>query len=574
MEVNMVYRTEYPRPQLQRDSYICLNGAWQFALDPGESLPERGLFDPEHYPLTITVPFCSESPLSGINNKDFMNAVAYRRTIAVPDLEGGRLLLHFGACDYETECYVGQTLAGRHIGGYSSFAFDITDAVPAPGDYVLTVYVRDHNRSGNQGRGKQSPAYFSQACDYTRTTGIWQTVWMERVPQTHITSLRLVPGLSAAQLVVEGELNRWDTGTVPVTVLFQGEAVAAATAAFSGRSFSLCIPIPDPQPWEPGTPNLYDLELRLTTDLGCSDQIRSYFGMRDISFAGNAFVLNGKKLFLRTVLDQGFYPDGIYTAPTDEALRNDILLSQQAGFNGARLHQKVFEERFLYHCDQLGYLVFEEYPDAGSNRDSAAIFLPIAAEWSECIVRDRSHPAIIGWCPYNETSVTRNPDLMRETYLLTRRLDPTRPVIDTSGYTHEITDIYDVHDYEQDPAVFARHMDGAATEACWKNNPEQEQYGGQPYFVSEYGGIWWSNSADDGWGYGKRPESLEEFYTRYEGLTKTLLNHPQICGFCYTQLTDIEQEQNGIYTFDRSPKFDVARIRAVNTLPAAIESTD
>jgi beta-galactosidase/beta-glucuronidase len=566
----MQYRIDYPRPQLKRDSFICLNGTWKFTIDYGETLPERGFFSDTNYNMEIIVPFCPESPLSGIACRDFMNSVAYQKKVKLPNLRGDRLILHFGACDYETEVYIDRNLVGRHIGGYSSFSFDITDFLSSD-ECTITVYARDHGRSGRQGRGKQSPKYFSNACDYTRTTGIWQTVWMEQVPPLFIKNIRLTPKLANSELFISGSVNKWSRGRLKVIVRLGNKTVAENETHFMGREFLTLIKIHNPEPWEPNHPVLYDLELVLDCNNGCIDTVQSYFGMRDVHLENNAFVLNGKKIFLRTVLDQGFYPDGVYTAPTDNALRNDILLAKKAGFNGARLHQKIFEERFLYHCDQLGYLVFEEYPDAGSDRNSEFIFLPIAAEWSECIERDYSHPSIIGWCPYNETSPARNPKLQRETYMLTRRLDPSRPVIDTSGYTHEITDVYDVHDYEQDPKVFRGHMAKAATVDCWRNFPEFEKYGGQPYFVSEFGGIFWSEEKGNGWGYGESPTSKEEFYKRYEGLAKVLLDNPRICGFCYTQLTDVEQEQNGIYRFDRSEKLDIDRIQRINTLPAKIE---
>lgn len=396
-------------------------------------------------------------------------------------------------------------------------------------------------------RGKQSPAYFSQGCNYTRTTGIWQTVWMEIVPSVYVKSLNL-NGSFLKKEICQKQIPYW------------------------GRTASAIIPITNARSWSPEDPHLYQIEFLIEPENGKSDYIKSYFGMRDVELKGKAFYLNGKPRFLRTVLDQGFYPEGVYTAPDDSDLKRDIQLSQKAGFNGARLHQKVFEERFLFYCDQLGYLVFEEYPDAGSNRNDTSLFLPIISEWSECIERDISHPSIIGWCPYNETCAERDSDLLRQTYRFTRLLDPTRPVIDTSGYTHEITDIYDVHNYEQDPEKFANEMKAAATVGCFRNFPEKENYENQPYFVSEYGGIFWSDETSNGWGYGTPPQNKEAFYQRYEALTHALSDNPNICGYCYTQLTDVEQEQNGIYRFDRSEKFDLDRINKINTSPAAIEN--
>lgn len=566
-------RTEYPRPQLQRDSYFCLNGKWQFAIDAGESLPERGLFNAENYPLEIEVPFCPESVLSGIHNVDFLNAVAYRREVKTPEItEKERLLLHFGACDYETFCYIDGVIAGRHLGGYSSFTFDITQFVKGKESFILNIYAKDHNRSGQQGRGKQSPAYFSQGCDYTRTTGIWQSVWMEVVPSVYVSSLNLNGSFLKEELSLILNLNKYSRGRLTATIYDNGKEIRQKQIPYFGRTISAIIPIDNARSWSPEDPHLYQVELHLEPENEKSDFVKSYFGMRDVELKGKTFYLNGKPRFLRTVLDQGFYPDGVYTAPDDNDLKKDILLSQKAGFNGARLHQKVFEERFLYYCDQLGYLVFEEYPDAGSNRNDTSLFLPILSEWAECMERDISHPSIIGWCPYNETCVERDSDLLRQTYRFTRLLDPTRPVIDTSGYTHEITDIYDVHNYEQDPEKFAEAMKAAATADCFRNFPEKENYENQPYFVSEYGGIFWADEATTGWGYGTPPSDKEAFYQRYEALTRTLLSNPHICGYCYTQLTDVEQEQNGIYRFDRSEKFNMDRIRKINTAPAAIET--
>lgn len=568
----MQYRTEYPRPQLRRDSYRCLNGSWHFAIDSGLSLEERNLFDEANYPLVIEVPFCPESDLSGIGNKDFMGAVAYQQTFYIAEREKEILRLNFGACDYESFVYINKTFAGSHKGGYSSFSFEIQDYIREHADNTITVYVKDDNRSGRQPRGKQSPSYHSKVCDYTRTTGIWQTVWLEWVDSIYIKSLHLTPRPTAKCLTLDASLNTWFTGSVSVTVSLQGRTIAELSVPSRGKSIHFPIFLEDCSYWTPETPTLYDLQLSLQNGNGSYDSIKSYFGMRDISFDGKAFTLNGEKTFLRLILDQGFYKKGIYTAETEEELIQDIVLAKQAGFNGARLHQKIFEERFLYHCDRLGYLVFGEYPDAGLDKENDDNFLAAAGEWMECVNRDYSHPCIIGWCPLNETTKTRSKSFLRGFYELTANLDPHRPVIDASGFTHVITDIYDVHDYEQDTDVFARHMKYAGTEKSWLNHPDEEVYENQPYFVSEYGGIWWCEDEDSGsWGYGSRPKDIGEFYVRYERLTKTLLNNPKICGFCYTQLTDVEQEKNGIYTYDRKPKFDLEKIRDINSSAAAIE---
>jgi beta-galactosidase/beta-glucuronidase len=379
-------------------------------------------------------------------------------------------------------------------------------------------------------------------------------------------------------------------------LLSGGEVVCAgacaADADFVAR-LDLVIPEASRRPWSPGDPHLYDLEIELVDSSGAEiDRCRCYAGLRSVTIEGKAILLNGTTLFQRLVLDQGFYPDGISTAPTDEALRRDIEISQAAGFNGARLHQKVFEERFLFHADRLGYLVWGEFPDwgcsgRGPEEDHQRMDASYVTQWLEVLRRDYSHPSIIGWCPLNETSqvigdrVRGLDDVTHGMFLATRAMDRTRPVLDTSGYSHRVAeaDVYDSHDYEQDPASFAAHHAGLADGKPFRNMGRAEKeisipYGGQPFFVSEFGGIWWSPAAkpgDPSWGYGSRPATLEEFYARFEGLCRVLLDNPLMFGYCYTQLTDVFQEQNGIYAFDRTSKFDVGRIRRIQARRAAIE---
>jgi len=306
--------------------------------------------------------------------------------------------------------------------------------------------------------------------------------------------------------------------------------------------------------------------------------VDSYFGLRSIKIDPPAVLLNGKPVFQRLVLDQGFYPNGIYTAPTDEALKNDIEISMGLGFNGGRLHEKVFEPRFLYWADKLGYLVWGEFPNWGADHSSPETLRRYMSEWMEALERDYSHPSIVGWCPFNETPRNQDPELLRRIYRITKTFDHTRPVVDTSGYVHVETDLYDVHDYDQNPETFAeRYRPLAEGGEARRNNPEHDApYMGQPYWVSEYGGIWWNpgQSDDEGWGYGGvdgRPKSEEDFFERYRKLTEILLNHPRMCAFCYTQLYDIEQEVNGLYYYDRQAKFDPAKLKAINSQKAAIE---
>jgi beta-galactosidase/beta-glucuronidase len=574
-------RPEYPRPDMVRDTWLNLNGAWEFELDPGRSGIARGLADADSLSDRITVPFCPESRLSGIANTDFMPCVWYRRAFFVPkDWAGQRVILHFGAVDYLTRVWVNGQDAGGHRGGYAPFSFDITDLLTS-GENVVTVCAEDDTRDPLQPRGKQSEEYLSHGCDYTRTTGIWQTVWLEPVPKAHIRNVKMTPNLS-----IEG--LRVDVFTTPeahdavaeLVITADGEQVARMSGRVIGDVALLGAHLSMLRVWCPQDPFLYDVEITLRMSDGTVDHITSYAGMRSLGMSGQALLLNGKPQFQRLVLDQGFYPDGIYTAPTDDDLRRDIEISQGLGFDGARLHMRVFEPRFLYWADKLGYLVWGEYANWGlsvATMDSLPRFLE---EWLTVLDRDMNHPSIVGWCPFNETTADQEDDVLQMVYRTTKAIDPTRPCIDTSGYVHcGMTDVHDCHNYEQDPEKFAAAFEPMKSGGdVYYNHPGRDaKYDGQPYFVSEYGGIWWNPGQEDGesWGYGGeegRPQSEEEFIARYRGLTEALLNHPGMCGFCYTQLYDIEQEVNGLYTYDRKPKFDPAIIREINQQTAAIEA--
>lgn len=593
-----VPRPEYPRPQCVRDEWVCLNGEWEFELDPGDSGTEQGFRD---RPLSrrITVPFCMESGLSGIGYRDFMPAVWYRREIVIPEAwRGQRVLLHFQAVDYDATVWVNGQEAGRHRGGFTPFTCPL-DGIAAPGETATIVVRARDNARALKPSGKQSFRYENFGCHYTRTTGIWQTVWLEAVPPVSLLRPRITPDTGNGRFLLEQRVDGPAAGHRVRAVLSDqhGEAVRAEAAADSGLTALCVLPVPRDRQrhWSPADPFLYDLRIELIDRHGnVADRIASYAGLRSIALDGKAVRINGTKVFQRLVLDQGYYPDGIMTAPTDDALRRDIELSLNAGFNGARLHQKVFEERFLYHADRMGYLVWGEFADWGCRdngraEDQQRPAATYVTQWLEAVERDYSHPCIVGWCPLNETvdpildHQTGLDDVTRGMFLATKALDRTRPVLDASGYSHRVaeTDIYDSHDYDQDPVSFAARHRRLAEGRPYVNGEEGRAisvpYRGQPYFVSEFGGIWWNPAAKDGedsWGYGERPKTLDEFYQRFEALCAALLDNPDMFGYCYTQLTDVYQEQNGIYAFDRGEKFPLDRIRAAQQRPAAIERED
>ncbi len=560
-------RPEYPRPQFVRENWLNLNGSWQFEIDQGRSGEAREIYK-EGVALSgaITVPFCPESELSGVGYTDFMYGVWYKRNVHLESLSG-RTVLHFGAVDYCCKAFVNGVLAGEHKGGYVSFFFDITHLL-RKGDNEICVYAEDDARDRLIPSGKQSGKYDSYGCYYTRTTGIWQTVWLEFMPEEHIKHVKYYPNITDGSVTVEAELA--GRGDFSCEVSFAGKSMGAYHAADAVGRLTFTIPLAEQHLWEVGKGNLYDVKFTFG-----KDRVDSYFGLREVRLEGMKFLINGKSVFQRLILDQGFYPDGIYTAPTDAALKRDIELSLAMGYNGARLHEKIFEERFLYHADKMGYIVWGEYPDWGLDHSYEDNIYAILPEWIEEVHRDFNHPAIIGWCPHNETWDKNyrkqfDPSIAL-VYDVTKALDPTRPCIDTSGGIHVKTDIFDVHDYDQDPVHFKEKFDRLMSEGHLHDRFEKrETYRGEPAFVSEYGGIAWDLDRS-GWGYGQGPATLEEFYERYKGLTDALLDNDQMFALCYTQLTDVEQEQNGLYTYDRKPKFDIERMHAIMSRKAAIE---
>ncbi len=581
-----VPRNEYPRPMLVRDEWLNLNGEWDFEIDDAKNGIEREFFNRSSLDGKIIVPFCPESKLSGIGHTDFMECVWYRRDFDIPKQWHGKdIILHFGAVDYRAEVYINGEYEGSHKGGYTPFCFNITEHIK-DGKNSVTVCVFDDVRSADQPAGKQSSKLHSYGCYYTRTTGIWQTVWLEPVDKCRIENMTITTSLDRPSVHIRFELGGDFNGcNITAEAFWDGKPVGSASCGVYSDSPELTIDLLEKHLWEVGRGGLYDLKLKIEKSNKIYDEVSSYFGLRSVCLDGRVLKINGRTVFGRWVLDQGFYPDGIYTAPSDDALKNDILYSMSLGFNGARMHEKVFEPRYLYWADKLGYTVWGEHANWGLNiteMDQIEHFLP---EWLEALRRDMSHPSIIGWCPFNETwdfeGRKQCDELLRLVYRVTKAVDPTRPVIDTSGNYHVETDIFDVHDYTQDPKTFASYFDripeGIIMDHIYRDparRPRQKYDGVSPTFVSEYGGIRWSFEDVQGWGYGEAPKSEKEFIERYRGLTAALLNNPYMLGFCYTQLYDVEQEINGLMTYDRKFKFDPDIIREINSRAAAIELED
>jgi len=587
-----MFRNGHPDPQFERENYIDLNGEWDFKVFGNN--PTNFCYEGK-----ILVPFCPESVLSGIGTKEHINDCEYSRRFSYKSIrEKERVLLHFGAVDYETEVFVNGRRVGAHIGGFSSFQFDITNAVQE-GENELTVRVKDYIQEKNPS-GKQTKRDYSYGCFYRRCTGIWQTVWLETVAENYIRSVKYYPNIQ--ECTVSCDVSVLGEGEAVVEVFYEGRPVGRAQRWIKGRN-TLRVELSEKHLWELGQGRLYDVKITYQKDV-----VKSYFGLREVQYDGYKFLLNGKSVFQKLVLDQGHYPEGIYTAKDEEELVRDITLAMKLGFNGGRLHQKVFEKRYLYHCDRLGYMVWGEYPSWGIDYNTLKDYGKVAGEWTEVVERDFNHPSIVVWCPLNETwdnhddpIMIRDVRFVKAMYQLTKSLDDTRPCVDVSGGFHgDVTDFYDFHNYDGEEAIekWVKRLDeeGKISETTlgrvYAPDFVEESYpyiDGMPVQLSEFGGIALDFSGkneykekddrtetgadDSNWGY-HADCSEERFLKRYERLIRAIYGSKKLSGSCYTQLYDVEQERNGFYDYERRPKLSkegMEKVAQINRLVAEIE---
>jgi hypothetical protein len=528
---------------------VNLNGEWEFALGR----------DPAGFRDRITVPFAPQSELSGVMDRRLHDMAWYRRSFDAPRAE--RLLLHFGALDYRATVWVNGVQVVTHEGGHTPFAADVTSAVKERGN-ELVVRAEDPATDLTIPRGKQYWKERAESIFYTPTTGIWQTVWLEPLPSRHIERVRLRPELTTGSLDFEVAAP----GPVELEVTLDGRRVAAWRGA-PGRA---AVALATVEAWSPERPVLYDVSIALQDG---GDRVGSYFGLRTVGTEDGRFLLNGEPYVQRLVLDQGYFPGGLLTAPTDEDLRRDIELAKAMGFNGARKHQKVEDPRWLYWADRLGFLVWDEMPSF--HQHSAEAEDRLAAEWSDAVRRDRDRPCVVAWVPMNESFGIRNPPVADATrtrfllllYHLTRELDATRPAVSNDGWDHAVTDLLTLHDYGTAADLAARYRDRKTTlDPGGRPYPPYLpgfQSRDEPVIMSEFGGVAFGG---EGWGY-TAVGSAEEFLRNYGEMVAALMAPGPIQGFCYTQLTDVEQEQNGLLTFDRRPKVPLDRLRPLTQAP-------
>lgn len=589
----------YPRPQLRRSHWVCLNGQWEFALDvdPALTLPAEVTFNRQ-----IMVPFAPETVRSGINDMGFHTVCWYRRRVSVGPLpKKQRWMLHFGAVDYEATVFVDGRCVGHHLGGYTPFCVDITEWVRGQTDFELCVRAEDDPHDLAKPRGKQDWEQNSHSIWYPRTSGIWQTVWMERVPLTRIAHLRWTPSLERWEFGLEVHVDGADAERdlwLHVRLRARGSLLAEdyyrVTAAEVHRFVALSDPgIDDFRNallWSPESPTLVQAELELTRGDGAVvDRVRSYTALRSVAAERGRFVLNGRAYPMRLVLNQGYWPDSGITAPNDHALRRDVELAKEMGFNGVRMHQKIEDPRYLYWADRLGLLVWEEMPSA--YRFTKRSIERLTHEWTNAVLRDMSHPCIVIWVPFNESwGVANLPNSAAERhyvqglYHLTRSLDPQRLVVGNDGWETTATDIVGIHDYDAEPSRLAKRY-------YLQGNPsllQRERPGGRllvleghstndaPMVLSEFGGIAFSQQPGT-WGY-STTNTPREFLRRFSELLEVVNGLEMFTGYCYTQFSDTYQEANGLLFADRTPKLSleaIARaVRATSLVPGAVELHD
>ena len=586
-------RPEYPRPGLVREPWINLNGTWKFAFDDQNiGLTEKWYTVGFDIPMEIEVPFAYQTKLSGIADPSFHDWVWYQREFTVPDdWDSKRVILNFGAVDYRAWVYVNGQLVGSHEGGETPFSFDITDQL-TKGTETLVVRVEDPSTDETIPRGKQFWEEESAGIWYTRTTGIWQTVWLEAVSSTYVRKVWFTPDVDKGDVSIEVELAGDYVGKrIETEVSFQGKQVGRQSSIAQDVSTKYGMNIFGKKifrteyhhpgwTWTPETPNLFDVTIQVFDGATLLDEVNSYFGMRKVHTKNGIVFLNNRPYYQKLVLDQGYWPDGLLTAPSDDALKRDIELAKEMGFNGCRKHQKVEDPRFLYWADKLGYLVWGECASFASYSTDAVARL--TAEWSEIIDRDYNHPCIITWVPINESWGVPNISISRQQqhhsqamYHYLHSIDPTRLVISNDGWEMTETDILALHNYnhgqKDEVDKYRFFSETLATETALVNSfaagrfvyAGDHRHRGAPIILTEFGGIGFQVGGDAGWGY-TSVANATEFLDDYRRVMKAVFASKALVGFCYTQLTDVEQEINGLLTYDRKPKCDLGKILQVN----------
>ena len=577
---------DYPRPQLVRPEWENLNGRWDFSFDDVFAGEADRWYDKFPAGKSIQVPFSYETPASGIGDETFHPVVWYRRTISSAQSGDKRTILHFEGSDYYTKVWVNGQMAGTHTGGYTRFSFDITDLLHT-GENTVTVRVED-SFDQMQPRGKQRWKEENFGCWYVQTTGIWKTVWLEYRPAAYLEKVKMTPLLSENALALDWQVCAHEYGpefTLTAEISFDGTLINRVQFPVLERRGSIQLNVASNDvhewrvhTWSPESPDLYDIRFTLCEKGEKIDRVDSYFGMREVRTANGQVLLNGHPIYQRLILDQGYWKDSHLTPPDEAAIIRDIDRILEMGYNGARKHQKIEDGRFAYWCDVKGLLLWCEMPSTYVYGDDAVHMF--TAEWMDVLEQHYNHPSIITWTPFNESwgirqiKTNRTQQHFTEAiYHLTKAFDPMRPVIVNDGWEHTVSDILTLHDYEELGAVlykrYSENKDailagGFCHNKGWTALAEGFAYKGQPVIISEYGGAAFSGGESGAWGFGNTVENDEQFLDGIVDVTTAIKQLPWACGYCYTQVSDVQQEINGLMDMERNYKAGVKTIREIN----------
>lgn len=583
----MINRREHPRPQFIRKDFLSLDGAWAFTFDDNNEGLKNKWFNAFPESRQIQVPFTYETELSGINEKEQHSIVWYEKVFQVEDLDNR--VLTFEGSDYYTKVWLNGELLGDHRGGYERFSFDLENYL-VEGENRITVRVVD-SLMNEQPRGKQTWKEETFGCWYVGTTGIWKSVWLEKAAFNGLQAVKMTPDFDNDCIILEPSIKNKELFPsdknyyFEATVTFKDELVSYHRSLFVHEMSPIQMETRlkhdsnwGTQRWSPHEPNLYDVTFKLFDDSNNEiDTVVSYFGMRKIAIENGKVLLNNEQLYQRLILDQGYWPESGLTPPSVDALEKDLDLTIEAGYNGLRKHQKIEDERFMYLCDEKGLLVWVEMPSTYIFNDLAMANL--SDEWRQIVAQHYNHPSVITWVPFNESwgvkgivNLEKPQKFTESIYYLTKAIDANRPVITNDGWEHTISDILTLHDYEEFGELFAKRY--ADKEAIVQNDvmfnndwfafAQGYGYKGQPIIISEYGGIAFENSTEENWGYGNQVKDEAAFLERFDRMTHAIQNLEYINGFCYTQLTDVEQEINGLYTPNRQAKVAINKIKETN----------
>lgn len=568
----------YPRPQLERTWWLNLNGSWDFEFDDLNEGIKHKWYENHQYTKKINVPFPYQSKLSGVNELDIHDRIWYHRTFDLHLPQDKRFILHFGAVDYETKVYVNHRFVGTHIGGSSSFSFDITDYLVKGRIQDLTVAVFDPSLDPFISRGKQTWKEKPFECYYDRTSGIWQTVWLEYLDEAAIDQFKMTPNLDTSSVLFEIKTHSQAVKQIELNVSFDGKHVTKHQQAME-QNTTFSLDIPNAKVWSPENPNLYDVEIKVYSNGDLVDVAKSYFGIRKISIKGDQILLNNQPYYLRLVLDQGYYEDGLLSYPDEESLQKDIIIAKLMGFNGCRKHEKIEAERWMYYADKLGYLVSLEMPSQYEFKADDRFI----NEWTDAVKRDYNYTSLFMYVPFNESWGVKEikdridqQEYVKSLYYLTKKMDQNRIVISNDGWEQPITEVCTIHTYRHgkvddlakqtefhksltdlETLLSAIHTDG--------NKPiyvNEGKYHGEPIILSEFGGISYANQQQEGWGY-TGVENKADLEKELDRIFKVVYESKHFAGFCYTQLYDVEQEINGFLTYDRKLKLPIDIIRKI-----------